>query len=145
MTHPARTIKVMVVDDSFLMRNILKNILKQDEGISLIAEASNGEEALLMLEAAKKPDIILLDIEMPVMNGLQFLRASRLKTHAKIIIISSIAKLDSAEAKEAIASGACEIINKPSGVLSVDLGETKSKEILDSIHRCARSGSELAS
>lgn len=145
MTHPARTLKVMVVDDSFLIRNILKNILKQDDSVSLIAEASNGEEALLMLEAAKSPDIILLDIDMPVMNGLQFMRSPRLKTQAKIIIISSLSRLDSAEAKEAMALGACEIINKPSGVLSVDLGETKSKEILDCIHRCAQVRNERAS
>lgn len=138
MTRPVRTIDVMVVDDSFLIRGILKNILKQDEHIALIAEASNGEEGLSLLDTLKNLDIILLDIEMPVMSGLQFLRAARLKTDAAIIIVSSLSSKDSAEVREALALGACEIINKPSGILSVDLEETKSKTILDCIHRCAK-------
>lgn len=131
MTDPAKAIRVMIVDDSFLIRSILKNILEQDQNISLVAEAANGEEALLMLD--KDPDTILLDIEMPVMNGLQFLRAARQKTDAKIIIVSSISRKDSAEAKEALALGACAIINKPIGVLSMDMEKTKSREILDAI------------
>lgn len=139
MTKPARTINVMVVDDSFLIRNILKNILKQDASISVVAEASNGAEALLMLDKVPDLDVILLDIEMPVMDGFQFMRSSHMKTDAKIIIVASISNLNPSKAKEAIELGAREIISKPSGVLSIDLEAPKSKEILDSIHRCATS------
>ena len=135
MNTSDRKMNLMVVDDSFLMRNIIKSIVQKDPSLNVVAEAGNGQEALELLEQHPELDVVLLDIEMPVMDGLQFLKAARLKTIAKFIIISSIAKLDSPEAKEALELGAHEVINKPSGVLSVDMEETKSKEILDSLHR----------
>lgn len=131
-----KSIKVMIVDDSFLMRSIMRNILLKDPSFTIIAEAANGEDAIAALEKVGDPDIILLDIEMPIMNGIQFMKNARLKTSAKILIVSSVAKFSSPEAKEALSLGAVDIITKPSGVLSVDMEETKSKEILDCLHRC---------
>lgn len=131
-----KKIKVMIVDDSFLMRSILKNILKKDASFTVIAEAANGEDAIVALEKVGDPDIIMLDIEMPVMNGIEFMKHSRLKSAAKILIVSSVAEFSSPEAREALSLGAVDIITKPSGVLSVDMEETKSKEILESLHRC---------
>jgi two-component system chemotaxis response regulator CheB len=131
-----KKIKVMIVDDSFLMRSILRNILEKDSCFSVVAEAANGGDAIAALEKIDDPDIILLDIEMPVMNGIQFMKNSRLKTSAKILIVSSVAKFNSPEAREALSLGAVDIITKPSGVLSVDMEETKSKEIIDCLHRC---------
>ena len=132
----SKVAKVMIVDDSFLMRSILRSILEKDPVFSVVAEAANGEDAIAALEKIADPDIILLDIEMPIMNGIQFMKKSRLKTSAKIIIVSSVAKFSSPEAKEALSLGAVDIITKPSGVLSVDMEETKSKEVLDCLHRC---------
>ena len=129
-------IKVMIVDDSFLMRSILKNILQKDARFTVIAEAANGEDAIAALEKIGDPDVILLDIEMPIMDGITFMKHSHLKTTAKIIIVSSVAKFSSPEAREALSLGAVDIITKPSGVLSVDMEETKSKEVLESLHRC---------
>lgn len=131
-----KKIRVMIVDDSFLMRSILKNILQKDARFHVIAEAANGEDALAALEKIGELDVILLDIEMPIMDGIEFMKHSRLKTAAKIIIVSSVAKFSSPEAREALSLGAVDIITKPSGVLSVDMEETKSKEILESLHRC---------
>lgn len=131
-----KKIKVMVVDDSFLMRSILRSILEKDPAFSVVAEAANGEDAMAALDKTGDPDIILLDIEMPIMNGIEFMKHSRLKTSAKILIVSSVAKFSSPEAREALSLGAVDIITKPSGVLSVDMEETKSKEILDCLHRC---------
>ncbi|MCC7516283.1 MAG: response regulator [Pseudomonadales bacterium] len=127
--------KVLIVDDSFLMRRIIRNILEKDDTLVVVGEASDG---VIALEKASElaPDVILLDIEMPNMDGIEFLRRSRLSTSAKIIIISSVARIDSPEAREVLELGAADIIPKPSGVLSLDFEEQKSRELLDAIHKC---------
>jgi len=131
----ANTLKVLIVDDSFLMRRIIRNIVENDPTLSIVGEAEDGVIALEKVSELS-PDIVLLDIEMPNMDGIEFLRRSRLVTSAKVIIISSVARLDSNEAREALALGAADIIPKPSGVLSLDFEEKKSRELLDAIHKC---------
>lgn len=131
----ADTMKVLIVDDSFLMRRIIRNILEKDASLEVVGEASDGVIALEKL-AELAPDIILLDIEMPNMDGIEFLRRAKLVTSAKVIIISSVARIDSKEAREVLELGAADIIPKPSGVLSIDFEEQKSLELLDAIHKC---------
>lgn len=128
----ADRVNVMIVDDSFLMRRVIRNILEKDAVFNVVGEAANGLEALEAVSTLK-PDIILLDIEMPKMDGLEFLRHSRLLTTARIIIISSVAQLGSPQALEALSLGATDIVPKPSGVLSMDLEESRSSELLDII------------
>ncbi len=131
----ADTMKVLIVDDSFLMRRIIRNILEKDSSLEVVGEASDGVIALEKV-AELAPDIILLDIEMPNMDGIEFLRRAKLVTSAKVIIISSVARIDSKEAREVLELGAADIIPKPSGVLSIDFEEQKSLELLDAIHKC---------
>jgi len=131
----ADAMKVLIVDDSFLMRRIIRNILEKDDALHVVGEASDGVVALEKV-AELAPDIILLDIEMPNMDGIEFLRRAKLVTSAKVIIISSVARIDSREAQEVLELGAADIIPKPSGVLSIDFEEQKSQELLDAIHRC---------
>lgn len=131
----ADTMKVLIVDDSFLMRRIIRNILEKDSSLEVVGEASDGVIALEKV-AELAPDIILLDIEMPNMDGIEFLRRAKLVTSAQIIIISSVARIDSKEAREVLELGAADIIPKPSGVLSIDFEEQKSLELLDAIHKC---------
>lgn len=140
MTDPeshsrADTIKVLIVDDSFLMRRIIRNIVEKDEQMNIVGEASDGAIALEKVTELN-PDLILLDIEMPNMDGIEFLRRARLLTSAKVIVISSVARIDSPEAQTVLELGAVDIIPKPSGVLSVDFEEQKSRELLDAIHKC---------
>lgn len=129
------TMKVLIVDDSFLMRRIIRNILEKDETLEVVGEASDGVVALEKVSELS-PDIILLDIEMPNMDGIEFLRRAKLVTSAKVIIISSVARIDSPEAQAVLELGAADIIPKPSGVLSIDFEEQKSLELLDAIHKC---------
>jgi len=140
MTHTASenrpdTIKVLIVDDSFLMRRIIRNIVEKDEHMIVVGEAPDGAIALEKV-AELSPDLILLDIEMSNMDGIEFLRRARLVTSAKVIVISSVARIDSPEAQTVLELGAVDIIPKPSGVLSVDFEEQKSRELLDAIHKC---------
>lgn len=127
--------RVLIVDDSFLMRRIIRNIVEKDVAFDIVGEAADGAEALEKL-ADTKPDLILLDIEMPQMDGLEFLRRYRLVSRARVIIISSVASIDSPQAAMALKLGAADIIPKPSGVLSVDFEEKRGAELLDAIHRC---------
>ena len=125
---------VLIVDDSFLMRRILTNILETDNDFNVTGEASDGIDALEKLTDLN-PDVILLDIEMPRMGGIEFLRLSKILTDAKVIIVSSVANVDSPQAKEALELGVADIIHKPSGVLSLDMEEQRSKELLQVIRK----------
>jgi two-component system, chemotaxis family, protein-glutamate methylesterase/glutaminase len=123
--------KVMIVDDSPMMRLIIQSMLSDDPSLRLVGTASNGREALDKLPTLE-PDLILLDIEMPEMSGLDFLRKARAQTQAKVIVLSSLA--DEAS-KEALALGADAVISKPSGSVSYDLKARRGSEARQTIYR----------
>lgn len=127
-------IRVLIVDDSFLMRRVIRNILEKDNDFIVVDEASNGLEAL-EIATRERPHVILLDIEMPKMDGLEFLRHAAPLTDARVVVISSVAQLGSPQAMEALSLGATDIVPKPSGVLSMDLEQKKSQELLGVIRK----------
>jgi DNA-binding NarL/FixJ family response regulator len=80
--------RVMIADDHLIMREGLRALLESHEGIEVIGEATNGQEAIDQV-AALKPDIVLLDISMPVMNGLEATRAiKKASPEVKILILT---------------------------------------------------------
>lgn len=121
--------KVMIVDDAAMMRVVISNFVAKVPGFSVVAAAENGKKALDMI--GKHPDLglILLDIEMPEMNGLQFLRHAKMKTKAKIVILSSVAVVGSKQAADARTLGADAIVTKPSGAVSLDLADKRGDEL----------------
>ncbi len=126
--------KVLIVDDSVLMRTIITDIMKADSDFQVVAAASNGQIALT--EAQKhKPDVILLDIEMPVMDGIECLKRLKLVSTAKVVILSSVAQAGSPQAMEARRLGAFDVIAKPSGAVSLDLRAKKGHDILKVVRR----------
>lgn len=133
-TTKSSTIKVMLVDDAALMKVVISNLLNTDSSMKLIGQAANGEEAISKLKTIN-PDVILLDIEMPVMDGLTFLQKARSQTKAKIIVLSSIA---SQKASKARFLGADAIMDKPSGAVSMDLAEKSGDKLLKLIHSLVR-------
>ncbi len=128
--------KVLVVDDSFVMRTVIKNLVAADPELEVVGEAANGEEALARAKVLK-PDVVLLDIEMPVMSGLDCMKRLRLVSRAKVVIISSVAQMGSPESLQARSLGAADIIAKPSGAMSLDLGEKKGHEIVKAARKAA--------
>jgi two-component system, chemotaxis family, protein-glutamate methylesterase/glutaminase len=128
--------RVLIVDDAAMMRMVIRNLLGANKRYHVVGACANGAEALEQLKTLN-PDIILVDIEMPVMDGLTFLRNARLKTRAKIVILSSIAGAGSAKAHEARSLGADAVLQKPSGSVSLDLVEKSGHEILDTLQRLA--------
>jgi len=110
-------IKVLLVDDSLFMRNSLKKILDVPE-IQIIDTASNGKEAVeknLLLN----PDVILLDIEMPVMNGIEALKEIMSSNPTAVLMFSTLTQEGANETIQALAFGALDFIPKQSSYFEV--------------------------
>ena len=127
---------VMIVDDSAMMRSVIAGIVAADPDLDVVERAGNGCEALDKLRL-RDCDIVLLDIEMPRMDGLEALRQLRLISHAKVIVVSSSAQAGSPTALAARREGAFAVIPKPSGTVSLDLGRRKGHDILQACRRAA--------
>lgn len=103
-------IKVLVVDDSELARRLLRSFLENDDDTEVIGEAKNGKEAArLTLEL--KPDVITMDLEMPVMGGMEAITEIMATRAVPILVVSSIN--DAKNAYAAVARGALDAISKP--------------------------------
>ena len=102
--------KILIGDDSILARKLLKDIISEVGGVHYL-EASNGEEAV-QLATTEHPDIIFLDIVMPVKDGITSVKEIKAAgVAADIIIVSSVGT--QGQLKEAISSGASDFIQKP--------------------------------
>jgi chemotaxis response regulator CheB len=126
---------VMIVDDAAMMRLYIASFLRGMKDFKVVAQAANGKDALEKLEANPEIDLILLDIEMPIMDGLEFLRQARPRTQAKICMLSSVAVSGSPVAAKARELGADGVVAKPSGAVSHDLEETTGDELRGTMRR----------
>ncbi|MCR5399682.1 MAG: response regulator [Lachnospiraceae bacterium] len=104
--------KIMVVDDSKIMRKILTGTLT-DAGHEVIKDAANGKDALDALETMEiKPDLITLDITMPVMDGIEALKNIREKyPDVKVVMVSAAGQ--KSKVLEALKAGALDFLQKP--------------------------------
>lgn len=128
------TKRILIVDDSFVMRALLRGIVTSDPDLEVAGEATNGLEALQQVKEIS-PDLVLLDIEMPHMDGIECLKRLRLMSKVPVIIVSSVAQAGSPQAIEARKFGAAEVIAKPSGAMSLDLNAKKGHEIVTASRR----------
>lgn len=128
--------KVMIVDDAALMRRIVGNLVESAGGYQVVASCPDGAAALKRLRTVD-PDVVLLDLEMPVMDGLTFLRHARCLTHARILVLSSVADLGSPRARTARRLGADAVVSKPSGAVSIDLAASAGAQLTDTLRRIA--------
>lgn len=107
------SIKVLTVEDSTLIRTIINNTIKMMDGIDLIGTAENGKEALLKIRELK-PDIITLDMVMPVMDGLETLEKLREFSNIPVIVLS--ARNDKNTTIRALENGAQDFLTKPESI-----------------------------
>lgn len=132
-----KKIKVLIVDDSAFIRKILKDILESDGDIEVIATAKNGSEAIDFLKT-NDADVITLDVEMPVMDGLETLRQIMKTKYTPVVMLSSLTKDGADMTFKALDLGAVSFIAKPSNIFK--MGTT---EIHDSIINKIREASNI--
>jgi two-component system chemotaxis response regulator CheB len=121
----ADEISVLVVDDSALMRNLIGRMIEDTPGLVIAEKAMNGYFALQKIPRVN-PDIICLDLEMPEMNGIEFLKERKKQgIDIPVVILSSIASKGAEITMEALSLGASDFVQKPSGSISEDIHVVK--------------------
>jgi two-component system, chemotaxis family, protein-glutamate methylesterase/glutaminase len=106
-------IRVLVVDDSAVMRSLLRMVLVANPNIQLVGLAQDGPAGLDAMERLN-PDLVLLDIEMPCMDGLEVLREIRARhVRSRVIICSTLTRRGASITLEALAQGAADYVTKP--------------------------------
>ncbi|MCX7668208.1 MAG: response regulator, partial [Atribacterota bacterium] len=126
-----KKIKVMIVDDSSFMRKMVGDMLGSDSEIEVVAKCGDGVEALEKLQSVA-PDVILLDVEMPHMDGLRFLEEALRRRPERVVMLSALTQVGSETTLLALEKGALDFIPKPSGSISLDI-EKKKDEILQKV------------
>ncbi len=121
-------IKVLIVDDSALMRKLISNIINSDENLQVIDTAKNGQDALKKIKDLK-PDVVTLDIRMPDMSGLDVLYDVMENTPTPTIIFSGYSQMGTKEAIKSFDYGAVDVLAKPSKLTSSGLEEIKNELI----------------
>ncbi len=126
--------KVLVIDDSALMRRAISDIISQDDKLTVAGTANNGYSALEHLDAGERYDVLLIDIKMPKMDGVQLLREMEAK-HIRIpsIVVSSIASETGVETIEALSLGAMDFVKKPISSIGENFAEFR-MELLEKIY-----------
>ncbi|MDQ1079351.1 response regulator [Pseudoroseomonas cervicalis] len=130
----APRLRALVVDDSAMMRRLVRETLSGDPAFTVVGEAGDGRAALALMEALR-PDLTMLDIEMPVLDGIGTLREWALSGHGAVVIVSSAARPGSELAALARRLGASAVVGKPSGAFSPDLRDRQGEAILRAARR----------
>ena len=131
-TEPLR---ILVVDDSRMIRRAICDIIGSDKNKKVVGEAANGKEALDLLDELH-PDVITLDINMPVMDGLTTLKHIMIRRPTPTVMISALTQEGASETFDSLKYGAIDFLPKPSKVRGGDL-KSQQAEILRKIDLAA--------
>ena len=137
MSDPFR---VMIVDDSAVIRGLLKRGIEDDPALTVVASVSNGQQALT---AVTKHDIeiIVLDIEMPVMDGMTALPLLLdAKPGVQVVMASTLTRKNAEISLRALTMGAAEYVTKPSSTSEIHSADTFKRELVDKIKALAEAG-----
>jgi two-component system chemotaxis response regulator CheB len=120
MNLSSEKIRVLVVDDSGVIRRLVTDVLSQESDVEVVGSAKNGRVCLEKV-VELKPDIVTMDVEMPVMNGIEAVRELR-KTHPRlpVVMFSTLTERGGAATLDALAVGASDYVTKPSNVSSFE-------------------------
>lgn len=134
-------IRVMIVDDSALVRQVVSQALAREPGIEVIATASDPVFALEKMKA-QWPDVLVIDIEMPRMDGISFLKKLMAERPTPVVVCSSLAESGAQATFDALAAGAVSIITKPKAGLKNFL-EDSANDIVSAVRAAARANVRL--
>lgn len=121
-------IKVLVVDDSALIRKIVIDILEEDREIKVVGTARNGKDAIEKI-LSLKPDVITLDIEMPIMDGISTLKEIVRNHKIPVVMLSSLTVKGADLTLKALDIGAVDFVTKPKNIFSIGSISEKNKLI----------------
>jgi two-component system, chemotaxis family, protein-glutamate methylesterase/glutaminase len=119
-----KQISVLVVDDSAFMRKLIKEFLSEDPRIKVLDTARNGQEAIDKI-IKLEPDVVTMDVEMPVLNGIEAVKTIMKQHPVPVVMLSSTTKAGAENTILAMEAGAIDFIAKPSGAISLDLHKVK--------------------
>ena len=131
-----KKIRVLIVDDSAFMRKVLETILLTDENVQVIGHAKDGREAVRLSESLK-PDVITMDINMPVMDGLQATAEIMTTNPRPIVVVSSESRQGAASTLRALELGAIEFVAKPSSGIDLDMHSVR-EDLLRKVRLAAK-------
>jgi two-component system, chemotaxis family, protein-glutamate methylesterase/glutaminase len=129
-------IKVLIVDDSAFMRSAISRMLGKDSSIEVVGTAKNGQEALEKVEDLK-PDVVTLDIEMPVMNGIEALKQIVERYKLPVIMFSALSQEGAEVTMEALSIGASDFITKDFSNVSLNIS-TRENELINKVKSVAK-------
>ena len=113
-----------MVDDSYLMRLLICDLLSSFDDIEIVGTAKNGKEAIELIKKLK-PDVVTLDYEMPVMDGIQALEIIMKENPVPCIMLSAYTKEGAEITLNALSKGAFDFVTKPSGSISMDIEKVR--------------------
>lgn len=128
-------LRVLVVDDSRFMRRVLTDVINADRAFTVAASASDGKEAV-QLALELEPDLIIMDLEMPSMNGLEALRKIMAVRPVPVIMMSAVTDNGIRDTIKALQFGAFDFVRKPDNALHLDIDEVSSY-LLERLHAAA--------
>jgi two-component system, chemotaxis family, protein-glutamate methylesterase/glutaminase len=134
-------VKILVVDDSWVLRRVLRGTLSQREDVEIVGEATNGIEALEMI-LKLEPDVILLDMEMPIMDGMTTLQHLMIHTPTPTIMLSSLSKKGTPRCFDALKYGAVDFVSKNTFFQGMD-SAAHSKLVLSKVIAASRTSVHL--
>jgi two-component system chemotaxis response regulator CheB len=132
------TIRVLVADDSALMRNLISRLLGKAPDIVVAATARDGEDAV-QKTMQLKPDVVTMDINMPKLDGISALQMILAEKICPVIMLSSLTQQGAVETFECLALGAFDFVGKPDGTVSANL-DAIAEELIAKIRAAAAAG-----
>jgi len=124
-----KKIRVLVVDDSSFMRKIISDIINSDSELEVVDTAKNGKEAIEKIHI-HKPDVLTLDVEMPVLDGLSALETIMKEVPTPVIMLSTLTKEGADATLRALELGAIDFITKPSSIFKVNTEDMRLELIM---------------
>jgi two-component system chemotaxis response regulator CheB len=128
----------LIVDDSTVLRKIVREMFSADDQLQVVGEAEHGLKALELIPELK-PDVVTLDVNMPVMDGLTTIKHIMIKCPTPVVMFSTLTGQGALETFEALRYGAVDFLQKPSSLLKEDL-KSQHELIISRVKNAARAG-----